>query len=374
MTRSVVIGVLSFVLVAFARADNPAPVPPPRPETQVSTDRLLDSIRALPTKRAAFADDEHAAGLRRTEQWLFDQLKALGLKPVVDPIDFLGGDHDAPPWNNVYVDLPGTTTPGEWLIIGAHFDAVANAPGADDDGTGTAALLEMARLLKDRPMQRSVRLAFFNLEEVGLVGSRAHAGRLLPDIESGKVKVVGMVAIDMLGFYSDKPNSQKSPIPKSKVFNPPTVADFIGLGGILAHRTFSQAWVKAMEQSAPGDGKDPKTKVKVVALDFLPFAPPDLLRSDHAPFLAINVPAIILSDTANFRSPHYHRPSDTIETLDAARFTTATRAVIGAAYRLAGEPGKELINLSPPKVESKDGAVKAPTAPSPAQADPVPAK
>lgn len=335
-----------------------------RPEALVSTERLMDAIRALPTKRSAFSTEEHAKGLRSAEQLLADQLKAMGYTPHLEEIDFLGGDRDGPPWHNVYVDLPGTTAPTEWLIIGAHFDAVARAPGADDNGSGTAALLEMARLLKDRPMQRSVRLIFFNLEETGLVGSRIHAGRLQPEIEAGKLKVVGMVSLDMLGFYSDKPNSQKSPIPPSRMFKPPTVADFIGLGGILAHRTFSQAWVKAMNQSEPA--------CKVVAADFLPIAPPDLLRSDHAPFLAINVPAIILSDTANFRSPHYHQPTDTIETIDKERFTATTRAVIGATYRLAGEPGTELINLSPPQTESSETPSTTPAASPASNSAPAP--
>lgn len=344
-----------------------------RAETLVDPERLMAHVRSLPTKRAAFSDQEHRQGLLDTEALLARTLREMGHEPVLEPIDFLGSrvsesepkdganereaeskEKDAP-WHNVYVDLPGMAGEGdaakEWLIIGAHFDAVSRSPGADDNGSGTAALLEAARVLKDRPMQRSVRLIFFNLEEVGLVGSRAHAGRLQPLLESGEMQVAGMVSLDMLGFYSDKPNSQKSPIPASKMFTPPSVADFIGLGGILMHRTFSQAWVKAMEASAPGDGTDPKTKVKVIAVDFLPIAPPDLLRSDHAPFLALNVPAIVLSDTANFRSPHYHRPTDTVETLDVERFTTTTRAVVGAIERLAGRPGEELVVLKPGEVK-----------------------
>lgn len=355
-------------IVAAAVKD--APNAALRAEALVDPERLMAHVRSLPSKRAAFSDQEHRQGLLDTEALLAKKLREMGYEPVLEPIDFLGsrvsetepkkdadgqndekGEKEAP-WHNVYVDLPGEGAAAkEWLIIGAHFDAVSRSPGADDNGSGTAALLEAARVLKDRPMQRSVRLIFFNLEEVGLVGSRAHAGRLQPLLESGEMQVGGMVSLDMLGFYSDKPNSQKSPIPASKVFTPPSVADFIGLGGILMHRTFSQAWVKAMEASAPGDGTDPKTKVKVIAVDFLPIAPPDLLRSDHAPFLALNVPAIILSDTANFRSPHYHRPTDTVETLDVERFTTTTRGVVGAIERLAGRPGEELVPLKPGEVK-----------------------
>ena len=388
---------LVLVLVGSgARASDPAPAPAPpapvakepsRPENLVASQRLMDIVSALPTRRAAFSDEAHKKGLRDTEAYLVRELKALGYEPQLEPIDFLGGDHDEPAWNNVYVDIPGSDPrfKSEWLFLGAHFDAVADAPGADDNGTGTAAVLEAARVLKNRPMKRSVRLIFFNLEEVGLVGSRAHAGRLQERVEKGELQIVGMVSLDMLGYFSTKPGSQKSPLPESKHFKPPNVGDFIGLAGILPHRTFSQALVKAMYQSAPGNepaiarkgkGRDAQADradrrpgmnpdhpdepgVKIVAVDFLPIAPPDLLRSDHAPFLAINVPAVILSDTANFRSPHYHQPSDTIETLDRARFTATTRAVIGALYRLAG-PGDEPNDppvLAPPKVTDDENAL-----------------
>lgn len=342
------------------------------PEAELDTDLLMAHLRVLPTKRAAYADREHMDGLRRTESILVERLKALGHEPQLDPVDFVGsrtrrgaasdeddaadGGDESPerrPWNNVYVDLPGRGEHSdEWLIIGAHFDAVANAPGADDNGSGVAALLEMARVLKDRPMQRSVRLIFFNLEEVGLVGARAHALRVQERMDAGEMKVVGMVSMDMLGFYSDKPDSQKSPIPKFGAFEPPTIADFIAMGGILAHRTFSQALDKAMRESEP--------KLKTVVVDFLPIAPPDLLRSDHAPFLAIGVPAVIVSDTANFRSPHYHRPTDTIETLDVERFTLCARGLAGAVYRLAGPEGAELIELAPPVVGDEDEPAAAP--------------
>jgi hypothetical protein len=96
---------------------------------------------------------------------------------------------------------------------------------------------------------------------------------------------------------------------------------------VLKHRKFSQSLTKAMKETSPG--------LKVVTVDFLPIALPDLLRSDHAPFLAIGVPAVIVSDTAEFRSKHYHKPTDTIETLDIPRFTMTVKGLVGAVHRLA---------------------------------------
>ncbi len=325
----------------------PAPAPRPAlPEDEVSQERLLATLRMLPTKRSPWGDEAHEAGLRETEAILLRELRALGLEVTLDPVDFIGRRgrerrEPATPYHNLVVEFPGSAEHAdEVLILGAHFDAVPNSPGADDNGTGTAALLEAARVFRGRPLRRTVRLVFFNLEEVGLVGSRAYAQRIRPDLEAGRFKVVGMVSMDMLGYFTDAPDSQKSPIPPSRLFKPPTVGDFIAAGGVMAHRTFSRAFEQAMNQAEP--------RAKTVFVDFLPIAPPDLLRSDHAPFLALGLPAIILSDTANFRSPHYHKPTDTIETLDMERFTLTTRAIIGGWWRIAGgEASQPLVELLP---------------------------
>lgn len=320
----------------------------PGPEALVSTPRLLDSIRSLPMQRSAFADEEHKAGLRRTEALLIERLTAMGYRPVTQEIDFLGSGTERDPdllWHNIIIDLPGTTAPTEVLIFGAHFDAVPGAPGADDNGTGVACLLEAARLLKDVPMQRTVRLIFFNLEEVGLIGARAYAVEQKTRIDAGSESVVGMVSLDMLGFYSTEPRSQKNPLENSPIpikLKVPDVADFIGMGGVLRYRRFSQAFDTAMKKAEP--------ELKTIAVDFLPIAPPDLLRSDHAPFLAIGVPAVILSDTANFRNPHYHQKSDTVETLNAELFTRTVRGIIGAMHALAGPAGGEKPDLLPPEI------------------------
>jgi Zn-dependent M28 family amino/carboxypeptidase len=306
------------------------------PADKVDADRLMQSIRELPAHRAVAGGEVDRAGLAATEDLLFKKLEALGLKPVRQRIHWdlagrdPGGEGKARQWHNIIVDLPGTDLANEVLILGAHFDAVPGAPGADDDGTGVAAILEAARILKDEPMRRTVRLCLFNLEEPGMVGSGEYVHRVLtPKVQSGAETIVGMVAMDMLGYYSSEPNSQRLPggiaeIPGVEI---PTVGDFIAMGGIARHRDFSQAFARAMREASPG--------CKVVVADFFPIAPPDLLRSDHGPFLSAGLPAVILSDTAEFRSPHYHRSTDTIETIDKNRFAATVKAVIGATVALA---------------------------------------
>jgi len=338
------------------------------PAAQVSEARLMDTLRSLPTKRAPLGDDAHRAGLKETEQLLVRELRAMGYAPTLQPFKWSvpGGVKPAEgkeitaadiTYNNIIVDIPGTEFPNEVLIISGHFDAVVNSPGADDDGTGTAAVIELARVFKDVKPRRTLRLALFNLEEQGLVGSRAYvvewvkrnkaAGGeegdpdgtapkpadppTVPSVPSAPLtpreKIIGMVSLEMLGYFSDAPNSQKSPIKKIEgVFEAPTVGDTIVLVGIATHQKFSKKLAAAMQAAAPD--------LKITALDFMPIPIPDMMRSDHQPFIIAGQPAVMLTDTANFRNPNYHKPTDTIETIDAKRFTLVVKAVAGAAWEL----------------------------------------
>lgn len=325
-----------------------------RPAERVDQKRLIADLESLPTKRAALGDIEHQEGLAATEALLLARLEEMGYQPQLHPLTWnirRQREHEAKlaeggavvqprpmpetndelasrTWNNIIVELPGADSPAQVLIIGAHFDAVPGTPGADDNGSGTAALLELARVLKDVPMKRTVRLIFFNLEEIGLRGSteyvRAHRARF----QSGEEELIGMVSLEMLGYFSDDPESQRSPVPPIPgVFEPPSVGDFIAIATVRKHQQFSQRLASEMANAEPA--------LTVLAADFFPVAPADLLRSDHAPFMMAGLPAVILTDTSEFRNPHYHKPTDTIDTLDHARFTMVVRAVAGAVHAIA---------------------------------------
>ncbi len=330
------------IMAGSGRVDGPAAL--------VDRNRLKGTLTALPTKRAVRGNIAHQQGLVETEALVQKWLRDLGYEPKLQALqwnlkyqaeqEFKGGVPEglrspqttdelaAHVWHNVYVDLPGKELPKETLILSCHFDAAPNAPGADDDGTGVAALLEVARVLKDKPMKRSVRLIFFNLEEARLKGSVEYVKVALPKDE----KVIGMVSLEMLGYFSDKPNSQRSPIGKIEgVFDPPTVGDFIGIATIKSFSDFARRLDTEMRAAAPG--------LKVVVADFVPVPLPDFVRSDHAPFMLGGMPGVMLTDTSNFRNPNYHRPTDTVDTIDMERFTLVARGVAGAAYAIAGPVG-----------------------------------
>lgn len=305
----------------------------PHPAELVEQARLHETIASLPIKRAARSDAAHLEGLYKTQELITRRLTELGLRPEFNEVDFLGSTRDrSRPLHSIIVDIPGRATvapgsPRPIVLVSAHLDAVPNSPGADDDATGVAALLEIARILKDEPMDRTLRLCFFNLEEQGMIGSSKYALEVADRIRDRKESIVLMMSLDMLGYYRTEEGTQKTFIPEATGFKSPKEGDFIAVVTTLRHRPSCQDFVKQMRLSC--------AEAKVVSVDFLP-ALADLLRSDHAPFLGMGIPSLLITDTAEYRSPHYHKPTDTIETLDMERFTHTVRALTGAIHHAAG--------------------------------------
>jgi Zn-dependent M28 family amino/carboxypeptidase len=187
------------------------------------------------------------------------------------------------------------------IVIGAHYDAVPGSPGADDNGTALAVLLELARALSTAQGRCPIRLVAFDLEEYDRSGSRAYVSALQQRGEPVKL----MTALEMLGYRDPRPGSQRYP-PGLRHFYPDR-GDFIGLIGNL--RTLPVLWRLARKMRT------------IVPCEFLPVPfrgrmLPDTRRSDHASFWDVGYPAIMVTDTANMRNPHYHQASDRIETLD----------------------------------------------------------
>lgn len=319
--------------------------PPPGAWVRAEGVRAWATLEALPTERAGHRTPQDVAGLRQTEELVAERLRALGYAPHFQDVPrperiALTTPPDAPTPRNIWVDLPGTGEHAdEWLIVMAHMDAVAGSPGADDNGTGVVALLEMAAALRDRPRRRSARLLFTTLEEAGLHGARAHCAAVLePKTDAGEMRIVGGISLDMLGYYSDKPGSQRSPLPPMEGVEQPDRGDFLALLGVRRHQAFTQEFARRMREAEP--------RAKVLVIDQFVVPPPDILRSDHAEFLIRGWPGAMLTDTANFRNPHYHNPTDTVQTIDRERFVRAIAQVVGAVDAM----------LNPPPVEPEAAA------------------
>ncbi len=338
MNRALAIGcTLGFALLAFGAV--PAQDAPPAQLRwhEVETDAVMALLAELPTERAGYRSPEDAEGLRQTEELVIQKLRMLGYAPETQDVPLperlarITPD-DVPTPRNIWVDLPGEgELASEWLIAMAHTDAYFGSPGADDNGTGVVALLEAARLLRERSRQRSIRLLFTTLEETGLIGARQHVVEHIgPAVDGGEMTVYGAISLEMLGYYSDEPGSQRSPLPPIGGFEPPDRGDFLAILGVKRHQPFTQALATAMLEAEPEAG--------VLAIDFFVVPPPDLMRSDHAEFLLRGWPGAMLTDTANFRNPNYHTANDTVETIDRARFARAVSQVIGAMDALANPP------------------------------------
>lgn len=201
------------------------------------------------------------------------------------------------------------------ILIGAHYDTVPGSPGADDNATGVAVLLELARSIAAQPIRYPVRCVAFDLEEYGLIGSTAYAQYLRQQQQAIRL----MLSLEMLGYCDQTPNSQQYPPGLSYFY--PSCGNFIALIGnwrsIPDLMRLSQC-IRRMGD-VPCEWLPAGVRGKLV---------PDTRRSDHAPFWDQGYQAIMVTDTANLRNPHYHRSSDRLATLDLEFLTRVCQGLI----------------------------------------------
>lgn len=223
----------------------------------------------------------------------------------------------SPDWPRLGEDLPP-------LLIGAHYDTVTGSPGADDNASGLAVLLEVAFRLRAQPLTRPVWLVAFCLEEQDRLGSQAFASRLTAE----RRKLAGAIILECVGYTKHGAGTQQTPpgIPMAV----PNRGDFLAIVGNEASRSL----VLQLEQ----DAKRQAALLKPLSLVVpgLGEAIPHTRRSDHASFWDAGYPAVVLTDTANFRNPHYHRETDTVETLNLEFLSGVAVTVTTTAIQIAG--------------------------------------
>jgi hypothetical protein len=281
----------------------PGPAPDPA--------RIEADVRALAFERF---DDESR---KRVRAILAHRLTALGFQPELQAfgrgINVVGrrpAKGDAP------TDAPADAA-GD-VLVAAHFDTVAGSPGANDNATGLAVALEMARLFAAPETGRGLRIAFFDGEEAGLAGSTSYA-RSASRLAGLRVAIV----LEMLGRTCGAPGCQRLP-PDAPIALPPGQrGDFLAVLGDDVNPGLLPLFVRAAVEGQP----------PVLALPVLDAGRglPDTRRSDHAPFWDAGVPAVLLTDTADLRVPEaYHGPADVADTLDW-RFLTGNAQTLSTA-------------------------------------------
>ncbi|MEK6200945.1 MAG: M20/M25/M40 family metallo-hydrolase [Desulfobulbaceae bacterium] len=227
---------------------------------------------------------------------------------------------------NLEVEIRGRLYPEEIIVVGAHYDTALDSPGANDNGSGVAALLELARLLNDSSPQRTVRLVAFANEETpfffsNTMGSTFYAARC----RDRKENIVAMLSLETIGYYSDEAGSQHYPFPFS-IFYPDT-ANFIAFVGNIRSRQLVRQTIKAFRNHSrfPSEGLAAPSFISGVGW------------SDHHSFWRMGYPAIMVTDTAFYRYASYHTSADTPEKLDYERMARVVTGLVPTLLELSNQ-------------------------------------
>jgi hypothetical protein len=245
----------------------------------------------------------HYGQLNAATDFIEDSFSRAGLHPRRDSYEVRGEA-----CHNIEAEIPGTRP--DVVLIGAHYDSVFGSPGANDNGSGVAALLALARRFAGKPAQQTLRFVAFVNEEppyflTEQMGSFVYAGRC----KARGDRISAMISLETIGYFSDAPHSQTYPAAGLGVFYP-TVGNFIGFVSNVHSRALLRRSIALFRKHAkiPSEGAA------------LPSFVPGVSWSDQWAFWQHGYPGIMITDTAPFRYPHYHSATDTPDKLDYDRF------------------------------------------------------
>ncbi len=284
-----------------------------------AAERLRSDVQVLATEIGERNYRKYEA-LGRAADRVERSFDAAGHEPARQTYAVDGLDYD-----NIEVEVRGDGRADEIVVIGAHYDSALGSPGANDNGTGVAALLELARRMKGRRPARTLRMVAFVNEEMphfanGTMGSQRYARRA----RSEGANIVAMLSLETIGYYADRPGTQQYPFPVALFY--PTTGDFLGFVGNLQSRQLVRRAIGTFRTHArfPSEGAA------------LPSNLPGVGWSDHASFWEQGYPAIMLTDTAPFRYPHYHTSEDTPDKVDFERLARVVDGLEAVTLELAG--------------------------------------
>ncbi|HSB72029.1 MAG TPA: M28 family peptidase [Candidatus Methylomirabilis sp.] len=280
------------------------------PDTTASQDRLLAHLQALVGTRDPY---EHFQALEAAADYVAGEFAGCGLAVSEEPVVW-----DGRRFRNIVGTRRGITAPEEQVLVVAHYDTKPGTPGADDNASAVAAMLETARLLTSKAWKRTLQFVGFTLEEYGYQGSCRFAQQAR---QEGR-QIVGVLDLEMVGFTS--PRQRLPPGIRAR-----RTGDFIGVVGNRKSRGLVDAFAESARRSVPS------LPVESLVVTWSGRLLPIVRLSDHAPFWDAGFPAVMITDTAFLRNPHYHEPSDTLETLDLPFLTQVTTATAATAAHLA---------------------------------------
>lgn len=310
-------------LVENVPVEQPQPQPTPAPERLVnaplvSGEQLFNHVQQLNFQR--YTDQERSL----TRTYITNQLRKFGWQPRLEK--FAEGI-------NIVAERPGTNPAAGSILVGAHYDTVPASPGADDNGSGVAVLLELARLFTANPTPRTLQLVFFDQEEIGLLGSQAFVSQ-----KSHLQNLQGAIILDMVGYACHTSGCQEYPsgIP---VTPPSDKGDFLVVVGDTEHLPLLTAFAFANTKNSR------LPQVLTVPIPLKGLLTPDALRSDHSPFWLQGIGAVLLTDTADFRNPNYHQSTDISKNIDQPFFIGSGQIIVNTVSNLLANT----VSLSTPK-------------------------
>lgn len=227
-------------------------------------------------------------------------------------------------FRNVEVTIPGRTPAPGTVVVGAHYDSNRGTPGADDNASGVAAVLELARLLRsDRPA-RTIRLVAFANEEVPFFGTADQgARRYVAALGQRGEDVRSMLSVETIGYYVSGAGTQRYPPPLDRFY--PDTGNFVGFVGDLKSRELVHEAITAFRRHTPFPSHGAAAPASI----------PGVGWSDHEAFWAAGIAAVMITDTAPFRNPYYHTRDDTPDRIDYERMTHVVDGLAAVVRQLA---------------------------------------
>ncbi len=314
------VGAFFFFYAIMPLSQHPTPSSiPPFPENAALRANLVGHVGVL----AADIGERNIwrpAALADAAKYIRDGFRSMGFAVASQSYDTEGVTVE-----NLEIEIEGKGRPDEIVILGAHYDSVVDCPGANDNGTGVAALMEIARWAVALRPERTLRLVAFVNEEppffqTDQMGSRVYARRCR---ERGE-NVVAMLSLETIGYYTDEEKSQDYPFPMNLFY--PSEGNFVGFVGNVSSRGLvrkAKAYFKK-HSSFPCEA------------GAVPGAIPGVGWSDHWSFWEEGYQAAMVTDTALFRYDEYHTRADTPDRIEFDGFTRVVKGLMGVTAELVG--------------------------------------
>lgn len=289
-------------------------------DIQETRNRLKEHLTML-TRTIGERSVRSSLNLQRTADYIYSYHQNNQIPVSLEPYNY----HDMTV-NNVVAEVKFSADPSVRYIVGAHYDSVSGTVGADDNASAIAVQLETARLLNSQSAcsgsDLAVTFVSFALEEPPAYGTRYMGSRVYAKkARENNMQIDGMICLEMVGYTCRTPGCQSYPFPLN-FMGYPKEGNFIGIVGNFGSRRF----LKKLAQSC-SQNKD--LSIISLSIPFNGWILPAVRLSDHASFWDQGFPAVMVTDTAFFRNPNYHLPSDTMETLDDTFMAQLVNSLVG---------------------------------------------